>query len=111
MGNEELYIFPDRPGSYGLRNPSSYLSDTRIGLSTWSSNLPEALSHYAKVALWTYYIYEKFGPDVIKNIAQSGISGKNSITGALSSQGYSLSFQDVMYHFFSAITLNNDPNL
>jgi hypothetical protein len=92
---------------YGLRNPSSYLSDTRIGLSTWDSDLPEALSHYAKVSLWTYYLYEKFGPDVIKNVAQSGISGKNSITDALSSQGYSFSFQDVMYNFFSAITLNN----
>jgi len=31
----------------------------RIGLTAWDNTLDNALKHYAKAALWTYYLYEK----------------------------------------------------
>jgi hypothetical protein len=92
---------------YGLRNPSAYLFDTGLELTAWEDEIQEALKHYAKTALWTYYLYEQFGADLIKNIVQSNLPGPSGISNAFSMQGYFISFKDAMLHFFNAITLND----
>ena len=95
---------------YGLRNPSAYLFNTGLELTGWDTDLEEALKHYAKTALWAYYLYEKFGSGLIKDIAQSPLSGPAGISAAFTKQGYFNSFETAMVHFFHTITLNNSSS-
>jgi len=94
---------------YDLRNPSGYLFDTGKDLTRWTNTLPEALDHYSKVALWTYYLFEKFSVNLIREMAQSSQSGISGINDAFQKQGISTNFDTILLNFFSAITLNNTP--
>ncbi len=95
---------------YGLRNPSKYLFNTNISLTAWDSELPQVLAHYAKTALWTFYLYENFGPLFIRKLTQSAAPGIAGIEAALNSSGYEIFFSAVMESFFLTITLNTNVN-
>jgi len=95
---------------YGLRDPSKYLINTNISLTAWDSELPQALAHYAKTALWTFYLYENFGPLFIRELAQSAAAGIAGVEAALNSSGYETLFSAVLERFFLTITLNGDVN-
>ena len=95
---------------YGLRDPSKYLMDTNIDLTGWETELSQTLVHYAKAALWTYFLYEKLGPAFIRNLTQSSLTGTAGIAAALNSSGFESGFNDIMRWFFITITLNDQVN-
>jgi len=92
---------------YGLRNPSAYLLDCSIDLTGWDNTITNALKHYAKTALWTYYLYEKSGSDLTREITQSVLPGVEGVSSALMRQGIMISFSDLLIHFFITIIMND----
>ncbi len=92
---------------YELRNPSAYLLDPGIDLTAWDNSLDQALKHYAKVALWTYYLYEKLGGPLIGALARTPAKGIAGINSALLQQAFTISFSQLLPDFFMAITLND----
>ena len=92
---------------YGLRDPSLYLLNSNLGMTQWDSDINEALKHYAKTALWTYYLYEKYGKDFIRSIARSELNGIASIDNALGMSGIAKEIEDVVTEFLIAITIND----
>jgi hypothetical protein len=91
---------------YGLRNPSLYLLNSDLSLTAWSADIDEALKHYAKTALWTYYLYEKYGLELIRAIAQNGSAGVTGIRTAISQLPIAASFEQILTGFYYAIILN-----
>ncbi len=91
---------------YGLREPSRYLANTNLDLADWESGIPASLDHYAKVALWTYYLYDQFSGDMIRALAQDPLNGTSSLDHQLT-QMAGLGFDDVLRDFFLAISLND----
>ncbi len=95
---------------YGLRDPSKYLIDTNISITGWDTDLPQALAHYAKTALWTYYLYEKLGVTFIQELTRSGLNGIPGIESALNAVGSEETFNELMRNFFITIALNTTVN-
>ncbi|NLP10956.1 T9SS type A sorting domain-containing protein, partial [bacterium] len=62
---------------------------------------------YEKVALWTYYLGEKFGPSLIGQIVQQPENSVEGVRAALQTKGIALSFEDIFIHFVLANYLNN----
>jgi hypothetical protein len=92
---------------YELRNPSDYLLDPGIDLTAWDNTLDNALKHYAKVALWTFYLYEKLGGAFIGALARTPATGIAGINSALLQQAFTTNFSQLLPDFFMAITLND----
>jgi len=46
---------------YGLRSPGLYLNNSNLNITAWSdADADILLAHYSKVALWTFFLYEKY---------------------------------------------------
>ncbi len=106
--NEGLSELASYVTGYGLRNPTPYLMDTGISLNTWDNTSNDAsLKHYAKVALWDYYLYEKYQSVFIRNLTQDPNNGITGINSALSKSGMSEKFDQVLKEFFLTLVSNN----
>lgn len=95
---------------YGLRNPSEYLRHTDISLVDFKNDIDVAIRHYSKVALWTYYLYENYGTELISAISKNSYEGKTGINAALLSSQINLDFNDLFSEFVREI-LENDQGL
>jgi len=94
---------------YSLRSPSKYLNNPGRSLLTFDYN-DNSLIDYEKVALWTYYLGEKFGPSLIGQIVQQPENSVEGVRAALQAKGISLSFEEIFSNFVVANYLNN-PSL
>lgn len=107
--NEGLSEIASYLCGYGLRDPSYYLRSTEISLVDFEgSDFDVSLNHYAKVALFTYFLYEQFGLDLISAISMNENVGISGIDEALFLEGFPVSFGEVVLHFFKTI-VTNDP--
>lgn len=88
---------------YGLRSPDLYLKNTSISLTDWDNE--DALEHYSRAALWTFFLYEKFGADFIRRVVLNSANGVTGVNYALDLQG--LSFNETAEIFFKTLLLNN----
>lgn len=89
---------------YGLRSPALYLQNTGISINSWSDEEP--LPHYSRAALWTYFLYEKFGLDFIKDFARNSSIGETGLNNSLNQYGSSM--ENVVDWFFKTLSIN-DP--
>jgi hypothetical protein len=64
----------------------SYLADPDLQLNTWPK-LSEAAPHYGGSYLFVRYLYERFGPDVIRELVAHPANGIQGLDAVLSGQG------------------------
>ncbi|MCB0282451.1 MAG: hypothetical protein KDF60_07715 [Calditrichaeota bacterium] len=89
---------------YGLRSPDLFLKNADLSLTGWDND--NSLPHYARVALWTYFLYEKYGIALIKEIARNASSGANGVNSSLSILGAGENLNDVVDNFYKTLTSN-----
>jgi len=94
---------------YSLRSPSKYLNNPGRSLLTFDYN-DNSLIDYEKVALWTYYLGEKFGPSLIGQIVRQPENSVEGVRAALQAKALSLSFEELFSNFVVANYLNQ-PDL
>ncbi len=87
--------------SFGL-----FLGDTNRPLN----NFDNSLTDYAKVGLWTFYIYQRFGRAAIKNVVQNSLNSLASYEKVLQDLDHSLTKDSLLEDWFIA-NLLNDTNL
>lgn len=84
-----------------------YLHDTNRPLNQFD----DSLTDYAKVGLWTFYNYRRFGSDFIKTVVQQSGNSLQSYEDALKAMGYSkITKEQLLIDWFIA-NLINDPAL
>jgi len=106
--NEGLYELSSFLCGYGLRSPEKYLKNSHLGLSSWDNDNP--LPHYSRVALWTYYLYEKYDLPLISEIAKNVEIGGNGVNSALNILGINKDLSEISRDFFKTLA-SNDPNI
>lgn len=73
--NEGLSEFAEAFCGYGLRSPSRYFENTNRAMTEWApSTSDDVLRDYSRVALWTMYLWEQMGDDVIRHLVQLPLS-------------------------------------
>lgn len=105
--NEGASEYAEALCGYPLRNPSRYLRSPDRPLTTFQYQSSNALLDYAKVALWTYYLAEKFGNSLIGDIVRNKSNSIEGIRGALNQQGIQLSVEDIFSNFVIANYADN----
>lgn len=100
--NEGLSLIAEVVSGFAMREQSSYLANTNVDLFHWDSD--NALPDYSRAALFTLYLYEQIGGDVLKQIVQNtgtGITGYN--TGFNNTTpSTSLRFDGILQNWFLA---------
>lgn len=91
---------------YPLRQPSYYLLHPERTLSDFNAQ-DQNLWDYQKVALWTYYLGEKFGPELIGEIVKEPKHGIEGVRSALIKRGISLTFEQIFANFAVANYADN----
>ena len=104
--NEGLSELASYLCGYGLRSPGLYLENTGLSMISWNDN--SSLAHYSRVALWTYFLYEKFGLPLIGHLAQSDQSGIDGFNIALQESGINSTFKVILSDFFKTL-ISDDP--
>jgi hypothetical protein len=94
---------------YGLRMPTYYLQHPERSLIEFNA-ADENLWDYQKVALWTYYLAEKFGAELIGEIVKDPKNSIEGVRSALLKRGITLSFEDIFANFAIA-NYADDPAL
>jgi hypothetical protein len=87
--------------SFGL-----FLTNTNRQLNDFDNSLED----YAKVGLWTYYIYQRFGKDILKPLVQCGLNSLASYEKVLRDAGNDLTKEQLLEDWFIA-NLVNDPSI
>jgi hypothetical protein len=62
---------------------------------------------YSRTAKFSFYLYEQFGTEILKNIVQSTALGVNTYTDALLKVGATITFNEVLQNWFIANILND----
>lgn len=103
--NEGCSMIAEVVCGFNMREQTSYANETNIFLFEWRSNDNVAvLSDYSRAALFTLYIKEQIGGDVLKQIVQNtgnGIYGYNSAFSQVT-PSTSLRFDDILQNWFLA---------
>jgi len=94
---------------YGLRSPAYYLLHPQRSLTEFDAS-DENLWDYQKVALWTYYLAEKFGPELIGAIVKDPKNSIDGVRSALVTRGIPLTFEEIFTNFAIANYADN-PDL
>ncbi len=89
---------------YGLRSPERYLNNSALPMTDWNDDDP--LPHYSRVALWTYFLYERYGAGIIRAMVQEASHGVDGVDRALNTQN--ISFDTALETFFKTL-MSNDP--
>jgi len=89
-----------------VRSFASFLSETNCSLMDFDGSIAD----YAKVGLWTYYIYQRFGLNVIKKVVSNKNNSFSGYVGALLSIGYNVTVAELLRDWFVA-NLLNDPTV
>jgi hypothetical protein len=64
-----------------------FLSQTDIPLNSWPANISEALPHYGASYLYSLYLWERFGSDVIQRLARHPLNGLAAVRDLLAVDG------------------------
>jgi len=91
---------------YSLRMPTYYLLHPERSLTQFNAS-DENLWDYQKVALWSYYLAEKFGPELIGAIVKDPKNSLEGVRSALIKRGITLSFEDIFSNFAVANYADN----
>lgn len=68
----------------------NYLYDSRTQLNAWSEDFRESYSHYGAAYLFSLYLWERFGTEVVSQIAEDDAGGLMAIEAVLNEQGTSV---------------------
>ncbi len=100
--NEGLSLIAEVVCGFSMREQSSYVNNTNIPLFNW--NRDNALPDYSRAALFTLYIREQIGGDVLKQIVQNTDNGITGYDGAFANvtPATSLRFSDIVENWFMA---------
>ncbi|MCK4639929.1 MAG: hypothetical protein KAU06_01205, partial [Candidatus Marinimicrobia bacterium] len=85
------------------RSFSLFLRDTNRPLNSFD----ESVTDYAKVGLWTFYNYKRFGVDFIHDIVQEKSNSLDSYGNVLQSSGFITTKEELMQDWFIANLINN----
>lgn len=91
--------FTTRQLKYFLNNPDR-------SLESWSYG-DDTLADYVKVALWTVYLGERFGVDLMPLLVAEQANGKTGVTNALSAYGSKMTCDSVLTHWVIANFLDD----
>jgi hypothetical protein len=109
--NEGLSEFSEAFCGFGLRNPSLYFSNTNRSMTYWGESTSEdVLQDYSRVALWTLYLWEQLGNEIITRLVQTPSSfgrGIQIVNRAASEVGSAWRFPDLITHFNLANFIND----
>lgn len=112
--NEGLSTFAEYLGGYGHNygTINYYLDHPENSLVNWDEHLyaptgPETLADYGQVYLFTLYLYDRFGQDFIRQLAQNEKQGIVSVEEVLAANGVSGGFLQVYQDFIAALVLDS----
>ncbi|GAF80618.1 unnamed protein product, partial [marine sediment metagenome] len=110
--NEGLSVYAQYLCGFGVENVSGYLADTNRDLTEIVSNLEgtineEVIKDYQKLGLFTFYLWEQYGDDFIKNLVQSPRKGISGIDDALGTINSNDTFRDILENFALANYIND----
>ena len=103
--NEGLSELASYLCGYGLRSPERYLNNSDLSMTDWNDDDP--LPHYSRVALWSYFLYERYGINTIRAITREGSHGAFGVNKVLVAQN-GVPFVGALEIFFKTL-MSNDP--
>ena len=101
--NEGLSEYASFICGYGLRPVAGYVSRPNVDMFTWQK-YGVSLDDYARVALWTYYLGNRFGDDFIRALSTNPQAGLAGLDAALA-QFSAGTFGEVFNDFVTALYL------
>lgn len=101
--NEGLSEYASHLCGYGLRAFNSYLGATDVPLDAWSN----AEADYARVSLWTLYLGEQLGRELITELFRAPANGLAGVESALAVVGSPRSLADLLADWFVANAVND----
>jgi hypothetical protein len=104
--NEGMSVLIPKVLGFQGRSFGRFISKPNNKLNKFDSSLED----YAKVGLWSYYIFQRFGIDFISAVIQSDINSLDSYQDVLTQKTAISSIRDVMRDWFIA-NLINDPGI
>ncbi|MBX3007199.1 MAG: T9SS type A sorting domain-containing protein [Melioribacteraceae bacterium] len=111
--NESMSMVAEVVNGYPLRSQigsSGYNFETNYSLFNWRGNDdPKVLIDYSRAARYSLYLYEQFGPQILKGIVQSSFNGINGINAGINSVSppTSRNFISILEDWFIANYLND----
>jgi immune inhibitor A len=96
------------PGLIGDYNVSAFLKEPDHHLSGWTSDMYDMGSYYGASYLFMVYLYERFGLDFIRQVANSEYNGLASVQAVLTEMGLNMTVDDVFANWILANELD-DP--
>ncbi|MBU4445914.1 T9SS type A sorting domain-containing protein, partial [bacterium] len=101
--NEGLSEFASIILGFESRSFSLFLRDTNRPLNSFD----DSVTDYAKVGLWTFYNYKRFGVAFIHDIVQEKSNSLDSYGNVLQSNGFITTKEELMQDWFIANLINN----
>jgi len=102
--NEGLSELAPRLLGYPVRSFAGFLGETNRSLNSFDGSLID----YAKVGLWTFYIYQRFGLDIISQLVAEPNNSLTSYEQVIRQNGYpSIAKEDLLSDWFIANLINN----
>jgi hypothetical protein len=106
--NEGLAELATHVNGFPTRRDGIYAANTDTQLNTLSHD-PDAISaHYAAATLFTIYMHERFGNELIRGLARAPDSGLPGIAHALSEMGSNESVKDLFTDWLVANYLEGE---
>ncbi len=102
--NEGLSELAPRILGFPVRSFAPFLHDTNRPLN----NFDDSITDYAKVGLWTFYFYKRFGIGMIKPIVEEKANSLQSYEEVLGNSGYTtIKKEDLLRDWFIANMIND----
>ncbi|AJD92447.1 hypothetical protein JMA_31300 [Jeotgalibacillus malaysiensis] len=112
--NEGMSTFSEYLGGYGHGEGSInfFLDHPENSLVNWddhrnASTGPETIADYGQVYLFTLYLYDKYGQELIRELATSESQGIASVNEVFASNGIDMTFNEVYKNFMTALALDD----
>jgi hypothetical protein len=106
--NEGCSLMAEVVNGYPLYDQTLYANDPNHYLLDWgTTSAEEMVTNYSRASKFTFYLYEQFGTEILKNIVQSTALGVNTYTDALLKIGAIVTFDEVLQNWFMANILND----
>lgn len=107
--NEGLSQFAERQaGASSVRTNLSFLSQTGVQLNSWPVNRFDTLPHYGAAYLYTLYLAERFGDELITELARHPLNGMAAARAVLAARGVDA---DQVFADWTVANLLDDPAL
>lgn len=105
--NEGMAEYASYLTGFGIRSIARYVSRPNVDLFSWQQ-YGEVLDDYSRMALWTFYLGQRFGDDFIRALAANALNGEAGVSAALASPPFNTTFDRVYNEFLTALYLD-DP--